>query len=228
MTAPLVRTVPVGPLQCNCSIVADPEAGEAVVVDPGDEPEKILKALADTKCRAVALLHTHGHFDHIGGTAAVRRSTGAPIRIHAADRPLYDALPEQAGFFGLSAEQPLPPDGGFRDGESIPFGRFSLSVIHTPGHTPGSQCFFVDGKLVSGDTLFLDSCGRTDLPGGDPEALYDSLTQKLALVPDDTVLYPGHMYSSEPNAPLGDVRRTNIVFRPRTRDQWMTMFGNAS
>ena len=80
---------------------------------------------------------------------------------------------------------------------------------------------------MSGDTLFLDGCGRTDLPGGNPEALYDSLTQKLAVVPDDTVLYPGHMYSPEPNAPLGDVRRTNIVFRPRTRDQWMTMFGNA-
>jgi glyoxylase-like metal-dependent hydrolase (beta-lactamase superfamily II) len=85
----------------------------------------------------------------------------------------------------------------------------------------------VDGKLVSGDTLFLDSCGRTDLPGGDPDALYESLTQKLSVVPDDTVLYPGHMYSAEPNAPMGDVRRTNVVFRPRTRDQWMMMFGNA-
>ena len=112
-------------------------------------------------------------------------------------------------------------------GDVVEVGKIPITLIHTPGHTPGSQCFFVDGKLVSGDTLFLDSCGRTDLPGGDPEALYDSLTQKLAVVPDDTVLYPGHMYSPEPNAPLGDVRRTNIVFRPRTRDQWMTMFGNA-
>ena len=108
----------------------------------------------------------------------------------------------------------------------VEVGAIPITLIHTPGHTPGSQCFFVDGRLVSGDTLFLDGCGRTDLPGGDPEALYESLTQKLAVIPDDTVLYPGHLYSPEPSAPLGDVRHTNYVFRPRTREQWMMMFGN--
>jgi len=111
-------------------------------------------------------------------------------------------------------------------GDTVAVGDVTITLIHTPGHTPGSQCFLVDGRLVSGDTLFLDSCGRTDLPGGDPEALYDSLTQKLAIVPDDTVLYPGHMYSPEPNAAMGDVRRTNYVYRPRNREQWMMMFGN--
>ena len=111
-------------------------------------------------------------------------------------------------------------------GDVLTVGAVPITMIHTPGHTPGSQCFFVDGRLVSGDTLFLDGCGRTDLPGGDPEALYESLTQKLAVVPDDAVLFPGHMYSADPYLPMGDVRRTNFAFRPRTREQWMMMFGN--
>lgn len=208
MTAPLVRTIPVGPLQCNCSIVADPEKGEAVIIDPGDEPEKILRALASTKCRAVALLHTHGHFDHIGGTAGVRRSTGAAIRIHAADRPLYDALTEQAGFFGISVEPPLPPDGGFTDGESIPFGRFSLSVIHTPGHTPGSTCFRLDGEsplLFSGDTLFRRSVGRTDLWGGDTDTILASIRDKLFGLSAETRVVCGH----GPDTTIGEERRSN-------------------
>ena len=113
-------------------------------------------------------------------------------------------------------------------GDVLTVGAVPITLIHTPGHTPGSQCFFVDGRLVAGDTLFLDGCGRTDLPGGDPAALYESLTQKLAVVPDDAVLFPGHMYSPAPYAPMGEVRRQNYVFRPRTREQWMTMFGNDS
>jgi hydroxyacylglutathione hydrolase len=208
VTAPLVRTIPVGPLQCNCSIVADPEAGEAVIVDPGDEPEKILRVLADTKCRAVALLHTHGHFDHIGGTAAVRRATEAPIRIHAADRPLYDALQEQAGFFGLSMEPPLPPDGGLTDGESIPFGRFRLEAIHTPGHSPGSTCFLLEGDpaiLFSGDTLFRRSVGRTDLWGGDTDTILASIRGKLFGLSPETRVVCGH----GPDTTIGEERRSN-------------------
>ena len=196
MTAPVVRTVPVGPLQCNCSVVADPDSGEAVIVDPGDEPAKILRVLAYSKWRAVALLPTHGHFDHIGGTAAVRRSTGAPIRIHPADRPLYDALPEQAGFFGLTAEPPLPPDGGFTDGEAIAFGAFSLSVLHTPGHTPGSTCFLLRDRtspiLFSGDTLFRRSVGRTDLWGGDTDTILASIREKLFALDPITRVVCGH------------------------------------
>ena len=188
--------------------MADPEAGVAVVIDPGDEPERILRALSETKCRAIALLHTHGHFDHISGTAEVQRRTGAPIRIHDADRPLYDALPEQAGFFGLSAEAPLPPDGGFADGESIAVGRFSLSVLHTPGHSPGSTCFFLEGNpatLFSGDTLFRRSIGRTDLWGGDTETIFASIREKLYGLEPGTRVICGH----GPDTTIGEERREN-------------------
>ena len=113
-----------------------------------------------------------------------------------------------------------------RSGDIVTVGDIDITLLHTPGHTPGSQCFLVDGRLVSGDTLFLDGCGRTDLPGGDPAALYESLTQKLAVLPDDTVLYPGHHYSPEPSATMAETRARNIVFRPKSLDQWLMMFGN--
>jgi glyoxylase-like metal-dependent hydrolase (beta-lactamase superfamily II) len=209
MTAALlVRTIPVGPLQCNCSIVADTDAGEAVVIDPGDEVEKVLLALAATKCRAVALLHTHGHFDHIGGAAGVKRATSAAIRIHAADRPLYDALPAQASYFGLSAELPPPPDGGLADGETIEVGRIRLHVIHTPGHTPGSTCFRLEGEtpvLFAGDTLFRRSIGRTDLWGGDTEMILASIRRKLFTLPPDLRVVCGH----GPDTTIGEERREN-------------------
>jgi glyoxylase-like metal-dependent hydrolase (beta-lactamase superfamily II) len=108
----------------------------------------------------------------------------------------------------------------------VTVGAVEIELVHTPGHTPGSQCFSVEGRLVSGDTLFLDGCGRTDLPGGDPEQMYESLVNRLARFDDATVLYPGHMYAPEPSADLGDIRRNNYVFRLRTPEQWMTMFGS--
>jgi glyoxylase-like metal-dependent hydrolase (beta-lactamase superfamily II) len=106
-------------------------------------------------------------------------------------------------------------------------GEIPIELIHTPGHTPGSQCFFVDGCLVSGDTLFLEGCGRTDLPGGDPRALYDSITHKLAKVPDDATLFPGHLYSAEASQSMGETRQYNFVYKPKTEEQWLMMFGAA-
>jgi hydroxyacylglutathione hydrolase len=209
---PLVRKIPVGPLQCNCSIVADTEAGEAVVIDPGDEADRILLALAETKCRAIALLHTHGHFDHIGGTAGVKRATGAAIRIHDGDRPLYDALPDQASFFGLSAQPAIPPDAGFEDGETIAVGRLRLRAIHTPGHTPGSTCFYLEGEepiLFSGDTLFRRSIGRTDLWGGDTDTILASIREKLYPLPSDLRVVCGH----GPDTTIGEERRENPFVR---------------
>jgi glyoxylase-like metal-dependent hydrolase (beta-lactamase superfamily II) len=212
MTAPLIRKIPVGPLQCNCSIVADPEAGEAVVIDPGDEADRILLALAETKCRAIALLHTHGHFDHIGGTAGVKRATGAAIRIHDGDRPLYDALPDQASFFGLSAQPAIPPDGGFEDGGTVAVGQFRLQAIHTPGHTPGSTCFYLEGDepiLFSGDTLFRRSIGRTDLWGGDTDTILQSIREKLYPLSIDLRVVCGH----GPDTTIGEERRENPFVR---------------
>jgi glyoxylase-like metal-dependent hydrolase (beta-lactamase superfamily II) len=110
-------------------------------------------------------------------------------------------------------------------GDVVMVGDIPIELIHTPGHTPGSQCFMLDGALVSGDTLFLEGCGRTDLPGGDPVALYESLTQKLSKVPDDSILFPGHLYSADPCASMGETRQTNFVFRPKTPEQWLAMFG---
>ena len=110
-------------------------------------------------------------------------------------------------------------------GDDVSVGQIPITLMHTPGHTPGSQCFVVDGRLVAGDTLFLDGCGRTDLPGGDPDPMYESLTQRLAKVPDATVLYPGHMYSPEPSATMGDTRARNYVFRIGSLDQWRMLMG---
>jgi hydroxyacylglutathione hydrolase len=191
----LVETFPVGPLQCNCSIVVDGSTREAVVIDPGDEPDRILKALEAADVRPVALLHTHAHLDHITGTDLVAESTGAPIRLHPADRPLYEALPEQAAFFGLTAREPRPLDAPLSDGEIIRFGGSSLRAIHTPGHTPGSTCFLLEGDeplLFSGDTLFRRSIGRTDLWGGDTELILASIREKLFALPGDTRVICGH------------------------------------
>jgi hydroxyacylglutathione hydrolase len=208
VTSPLIETFPVGPLQCNCSIVVDESSREAVVIDPGDEPERILDALSAAGVRPVALLHTHAHLDHITGTGQVAEETGAPIRLHPADRQLYEALPEQAALFGLSARKPRPLDAPLSDGEVIRFGRSSLRAIHTPGHTPGSMCFVLEGDeplLFSGDTLFRRSIGRTDLRGGDTEQILASIREKLFALPGGTPVVCGH----GPGTTVDEERRLN-------------------
>lgn len=213
--APLLETIPVGPLQCNCTIVGDPNSGEAVVIDPGDEPERILQALRAHGLTPVALLHTHAHFDHIGGSRRVKESTSAPIRLHAADFPLYDKLAEQAGFFGLSAEEPLPPDRPVEDGETIRFGAHSLTAIHTPGHTPGSTCYRLEGAdgapgvLFSGDTLFRRSIGRTDLWGGDTDTILASIRERLYRLPGELRVICGH----GPGTTIAEERERNPFVR---------------
>ena len=208
MNGVLIETFPVGPLQCNCTIVAEEATGEAVVIDPGDEPERILRALQGASLKPVALLHTHAHLDHITGSRRVKEATGAAIRLHPADRPLYDALPEQAAFFGLSAEAPIDPDAPLTDGETIRFGPHSLTAIHTPGHTPGSTCFRLDGDrplLFSGDTLFRRSVGRTDLWGGDTQRILASIREKLFALPGDTSVVCGH----GPDTTIDEEKRLN-------------------
>jgi glyoxylase-like metal-dependent hydrolase (beta-lactamase superfamily II) len=207
-------------------LIGDRETGEAIAVDPAYSPAELLDVLATDGMRLTGALITHYHPDHVGGDIGGWSIAGVAelLALPGIDAPLHVQAEEAWGVKRVTgcSDSDLVLHAS---GDVIDVGAIPITLIHTPGHTPGSQCFFVDGRLVSGDTLFLDGCGRTDLPGGDAEALYESITQKLAVVPDDAVLYPGHLYSAEPNAPMGDVRRSNIVYRPRTRDQWMMMFG---
>jgi hydroxyacylglutathione hydrolase len=191
----LVETFPVGPLGCNCAIVADPETGEAIVLDPGDEADRILGVLGRNRLTAVAILHTHAHFDHAGVTARVKRETGAPIFLHEGDLPLYGRIPDQGRLFGLDFETPEAVDRTLAEGDRVVCGTGFLEVLHTPGHTPGSVCFRIGGErpiLFSGDTLFRRSIGRTDLWGGSMPQILDSIETKLLTLPGDLPVLPGH------------------------------------
>jgi glyoxylase-like metal-dependent hydrolase (beta-lactamase superfamily II) len=206
-------------------LVGDRETGEAVAIDPAYSIRDLLAVLDADGMRLVGALATHYHPDHVGGSMGGYTIAGVrelltlhpvPVHVQRAEAPWVQRVT------GASESDLVQHDSG----DVVHVGQVPIELIHTPGHTPGSQCFFVDGRLVAGDTLFLQGCGRTDLPGGDPAALYESLTTKLAKVPDDAVLYPGHLYSPEPSATMGETRASNYVFRPRSLDQWLAMFGS--
>lgn len=206
----------VGPLQCNCHLLADAGTREAVVIDPGDQAGEILAAVGRRGLRVVAILHTHAHFDHIGATRELREATGAPVLLHAADRELYEALPEQLEAFGrmfglppVAARPPVPVDRFVEDGDVVRFGREELRVLHTPGHTPGSVCYAGPGCVFTGDTLFRRSIGRTDLPGGDFELEARSILRRLYTLDPGTVVYPGH----GPRTRIGEERAENPFVR---------------
>jgi glyoxylase-like metal-dependent hydrolase (beta-lactamase superfamily II) len=207
-------------------LIGDREIGEAVAVDPAYDPAELVDVLASDGMQLTGVLVTHYHPDHVGGSLGGWSIGGIAelLALPGVDAKLHVQADEAWGVkrvTGCSDSDLVRHSSG----DTVDVGAISITLIHTPGHTPGSQCFYVDDKLVSGDTLFLEGCGRTDLPGGDPEQLYESLTQKLAIVPDTATLYPGHLYSPEPAAPMGDVRARNYVFRPRNKEQWMQMFG---
>jgi glyoxylase-like metal-dependent hydrolase (beta-lactamase superfamily II) len=172
----------------------------------------------------VGVLATHYHPDHVGGDMMGWGIEGIARLLEVAQVPVH-VQADEAPWVARSAGVGLDELAVHRGGDVVRVGAIPITLVHTPGHTPGSQCFLVDGRLVAGDTLFLEGCGRTDLPGGDPEAMYESLTTRLAQVPDETVLYPGHLYSPDPFATMGHTRSHNYVFRLRTPEQWMTMFG---
>jgi glyoxylase-like metal-dependent hydrolase (beta-lactamase superfamily II) len=192
----VIDSFAVGPLACNCSIVGDPDSREAVVVDPGDEPDRILEALAGSGFKPVALIHTHAHFDHVGCSALLKRITGAPILLHAGDRPLYQNLAAQGQTFGLTLDAPGIIDRTLVGGDRVACGKGELEVIHTPGHTPGSLCFRMPGEngdvLFSGDTLFRRSIGRTDLWGGSTPQILESIRDRLLTLPGGLRVIPGH------------------------------------
>jgi glyoxylase-like metal-dependent hydrolase (beta-lactamase superfamily II) len=191
------RSFPVGALGCNCTIVACPETHQGLVIDPGDEAPRILAELAGLGVTAVALVHTHAHFDHIMADGELSKATGAEILIHRDDRWLYDNVEMQAGVFGLRAPPPPRPTRELAGGEVIPFGHREARSLHTPGHTPGSICLFLEAPgerplLFAGDTLFAGAIGRTDLWGGSSEQIIKSITGALFALPEETVVIPGH------------------------------------
>lgn len=197
----------VGPLQCNCYVLGDDRTRDAIVIDPGDEAERILDVIESHRLTVRAIVQTHAHFDHVGATGPLHDATGAPVSLHQGDQFLYDHLPMQAQLFGLPAPQAAAVSHWLTDGEEIKAGPLSAHILHTPGHTPGSICVTMDQRrlLFSGDTLFCGSVGRTDLWGGSFEQLMTSIQQKLLTLPDETVVYPGH----GPKTTISRERRTN-------------------
>jgi hydroxyacylglutathione hydrolase len=200
LSVALLRTsFPVGALGCTCTIVACAETREALVIDPGDEAPRILAELERQGLRAVSVVHTHAHFDHVLGTGSVAAATGAEIALHKDDRWLYDNVGVQLRAFGFPLQAPpmTTPARELLGGEVLAFGRREARVLHTPGHTPGSVCLYVEGMgeqpiLFSGDTLFAGSVGRTDLWGGSTAALVESIRGPLFALPEETLVVPGH------------------------------------
>ncbi|MGZ6898403.1 MAG: MBL fold metallo-hydrolase [Acidimicrobiia bacterium] len=205
-------------------LVGDRETGEALVVDPAYAVRELVELAAADGLRITGALVTHYHPDHVGGSMMGWDIEGVAELLALDDvDPRVHVHREEA--FGVKRVTGASDSDLVlhESGDVVTVGAIDVTLLHTPGHTPGSQCFLVDGRLVAGDTLFLDGCGRTDLPGGDSDELYLSLTQRLATVPDDTVLYPGHLYSPEPARSMGETRARNYVFRLPTIEQWRMM-----
>ncbi|MGQ0804688.1 MAG: MBL fold metallo-hydrolase [Actinomycetota bacterium] len=210
-------------------LLGDPETREAVAVDPAYGVGELVDVLAGDGYKLTGVLVTHWHPDHVGGDLMGYSIEGLRELLSREDFAAKVHVQRDEAEWVKRATGISDTDLALHDsGDTVSVGAIPVQLMHTPGHTPGSQCFLVDGRLVAGDTLFLEGCGRTDLPGGDPAAMYESLTQRLAAVPDDTVLYPGHLYSPEPSATMGETRAHNYVFRLRSPEQWMTMFGDGS
>lgn len=213
--------IPVGWLQCNCSILGDPQSREAIVVDPGDNDERIRAILQQHNLRVVAILNTHAHIDHVGGLKKIHELTKAPVLMHAADLELYKGLEMQAAWIGMPAPEMVRVDELLEEGRELRWGSLLARVMHTPGHTPGSVCLHLPadkganrsspGRLIAGDTLFAGSIGRTDLWGGSWEQIMRSLHTKLLALPDETLVYPGH----GPATTIGQERETNPFLQLR-------------
>lgn len=203
----VVRNAVVGPFAANAYLAACSRTGEAVLVDPGGETARVLGMREPDGWRVTRIFCTHGHIDHVAGASEAKAATGAPLSLHAGDEGWLASLPNQAEMFGFDPVEPPVLDARHEDGETFSVGECEATVIHTPGHSPGSSClwFAREEILFTGDTLFSGSVGRTDLPGGDFDALFRSIKEKLFGLGDDVRFYPGH----GPSGSIGDERRSN-------------------
>ena len=205
-------------------LIGDRQTKECMVVDPAYAIADILEIVDQDEMKLTGVLATHYHPDHVGGSMMGMKIQGVADLLEKCQVPIHINKHETkwvARTTGLNENDLVQHEGG----DKVSVGDVSITFVHTPGHTPGSQCFLVEKRLVAGDTLFLDGCGRTDLPGGNPGDLYSSL-QALASLPAATIVCPGHQYSALPSANLGDVVSTNHVFRPSSQQQWLEWFGH--
>jgi glyoxylase-like metal-dependent hydrolase (beta-lactamase superfamily II) len=188
------KILPVGPLQCNCSIIGDETTHEAMVIDPGDNIDDVLAIIRDQKLQVKQIVITHAHIDHVGGAMKLRAATGAPILLNQNDYALLKMLDVQASWLGMAAPEEVKIEASIGDGEKIQTGSLMANVLHTPGHTEGSVCLYFPAEklLIAGDTLFARSIGRTDLPGGSYEKIMRSLHDRVLTLPNETVVIPGH------------------------------------
>lgn len=199
--------LPVGPLQCNCSVIGDEASREAIVIDPGDDIQNVLALVRKHQLQVKQIVITHAHIDHVGGAMKLRAATGAPILLNQNDYALLKMLDVQAAWIGVATPERVEIDQNLAHADTVKAGSLAAQVLHTPGHTEGSVCLYfpAEKKLIAGDTLFAGSIGRTDLPGGSYEKILHSLHQRVLALPDETVVVPGH----GPVTTIGEERESN-------------------
>lgn len=203
----ILEIFPVGPLQCNCSIIGDEGSREAMVIDPGDDIEVVLELIRKHNLQVKQIVVTHAHIDHVGGAMKLRAATGAPILLNRNDYALLKILDVQAAWIGVAPPGEVKIDQSIAAGDTVKAGTHAATILHTPGHTEGSVCLYFPAEkiLIAGDTLFAGSIGRTDLPGGSIQKMMQSLHGTVLALPDDTVVVPGH----GPSTTIGEERETN-------------------
>ena len=207
----IVETIPVGPLQCNCTILGDLVSRKAIVVDPGGDAEILLERLVELNLQVERIIHTHAHLDHFLASGKMKEATGAKLALHREDLFLWDMLEDQCRMFGIPFEPPPPPDQWLENEEEIDLNDLQGKALHTPGHTPGSMCFLFESQklLIAGDTLFQGSIGRTDLWGGDFKKIEKSIQEKLYTLDEETSVITGHGESTS----IGHEMRANSFVR---------------